>query len=395
MYKPAGRAVNAGETISLAYRGRWMPFTDYAKGDNVSVDGVVTLVNTTHTSGATVDYAKFTSTEGTRGWVTTVDNIVFGPAALPSGEGETYIFLATPVGGLPAGISLGDIAYFGGGTEWIQLRSYNNAPSEIQIGSGATVQTYIKSEGTWTLAGDYFGNAAGITAIRTTSASLPSSSGTYIFLVTPVGGMPSGCALGDICQYNGSIWSRLRSYGAAPLQVVTGGVVWYKYKNTWACDIDWQSHTPVVTAYSGTNPVPTGVTVSMKYRVTKGVMEALYYRTGNASADPGVGIYVFSMPTGFSIDNTMATIDNTALTTPLGTNVRSQSHPIGVGMVNDNGKSAPLTVHAASTDKFYFQIADQASGNTRLSSSGWFPINAPLATVSAAMQIPVKRPWEA
>ena len=77
-----------------------------------------------------------------------------------------------------------------------------------------------------------------ITSIQNTAVVKPTTSGYYIFTVTPSNGLPTGVNLNDIAYYDGSIWSKFQAYSNANPTIMVGistvdQVTWSKAAGSW------------------------------------------------------------------------------------------------------------------------------------------------------------------
>jgi lysophospholipase L1-like esterase len=157
----------------------------------------------------------------------------------------------------------------------------------------------------------------------------------------------------------------------------------------------WTQYTPTVGVVSGTAPTTTGVSLDCWYKLNRAEKTCTikYHRRGSASATAGTGTYTFSMPSGVQIDTAICAVDGQITSYVQGNNVRLASIPIGFGMSNLSGESAPLTVHAASATTFVFQAAvgvgGAAANLTKLTGSSWYSMNSPDVDVYMEATVPI------
>ena len=142
-YPSVNGAAGGAVVATFSNRFDWASGATYKVGDVVTVVGLRQVCREEHVSGVSPDLSKWTPTEGTDGFATTVSSVMTVAAAKPTTAG-LHVFLVTPTNGLPSGVSLKDIAYYDG-ANWSVFRTYAAAPTQFQVGG----VVWYKFRGAW------------------------------------------------------------------------------------------------------------------------------------------------------------------------------------------------------------------------------------------------------
>lgn len=150
----------------------------------------------------------------------------------------------------------------------------------------------------------------------------------------------------------------------------------------------WTSYTPVITSTGGTNPtLPTSATITGNYSIQGKTMflNIRYNAPSITNGVDGTGSYQWSIPAGYTIDTTKASIPS-VLTNTSGSGLDGGVVGSGFGRNSTGGNSGGLIVMPLSTTTIgaWFEPATRLMGASALAMTG-----ASNTTYSFVCQIPI------
>lgn len=208
--------------------------------------------------------------------------------------------------------------------------------------------------------------------------SVPWGAGSYYQLEQISGQVPSQVFAGATAGSAGSIGLVPVPSAGDQSKVLTGA-------GTWVSMGAWNTYVPTITA-TVTNPsLATTNTLTASYVVIGKMMQinVLYYAATAAGATAGSGSYMFSMPNGYTIDLTKATVPSDISQTSLS---GIDGTPIGMGFGHQSGNNNFVQKVVAINSNSFGSYSDSAN---RLIGSACLPLNNAQTMYSFTLQVPI------
>lgn len=154
---------------------------------------------------------------------------------------------------------------------------------------------------------------------------------------------------------------------------------------------EWQTYTPTIGATTTAPTLATTKTLRGRYRVVGKTLSVQfeYYASSATGATTGTGVYTFSLPSGYTINTTLAPIPSTIVSSN-GNYSGADGSTLGFGSAGATSfTQCAVTPLSTNTVGLYMFISSDVNTSATLVGSGVLPVNANNRTYRFTAEIPI------